>query len=625
MPHWFPLPAGVSALAEGAPGTVLLETAKPDAEPPLSRLFLAPYKTFCVYTAGELAALFAAIDEALGRGHFAAGFFAYECGAAFEPAASSVPAPGEPLAWFGLYELCYAFDHRIGRFIDDEPPGLAEASVPEGHGHVETGPAPEAERFAAAIGAIHAWIRAGDIYQLNYTWPLALHTPAQPATLYAELAARQPVPYAAFVHWQPGRHILSLSPELFFRIESADGQRRIVTRPMKGTAARGRTTAEDTAAAEALRASAKNCAENVMIVDLLRNDLGRLCVFGSVQVDELFAVERHPTLWQMTSTVSGMLRADVRTEDLLRALFPSGSVTGAPKVRAMQLIAQLEVRPRGVYTGAIGYFSGERTVFNVAIRTLELEDGRGSMGVGSGIVIDSTADDELSECLLKTAFLTRANANDAEKQEPFRLIETLLWRDGFALLELHLDRLADSADYFDFACEREAVRTALLDAASALPAGREHRVRLLMDASGALELSNQPLTAPTGEPVRVTLAHERTDPNNRFLFHKTTRRALYAQAFAEASAAGFADVLFFNTRDELTEGAISNVFLELDGRMVTPPVSCGLLAGVYRRHMLALNPQIEERVLTHDDLRRASAVWIANAVRGLRRAILQVI
>ncbi len=617
MPHWFPLPAGVSALAERLPGAVLLETARPGADPapPLSRLFLRPSRTLQADSPGDIPALFAAIDNAVTRGSYAAGFFSYECGSAFEPAARSVPPSGTPLAWFGFYDRCFVFDHRIGRFVGGTPPGLEEISAPPGPLRITPGPAPAPENFAAAIRAIHNWIRSGDIYQLNYTWPLDLTVGCTPAALYAALVARQPVPYAAFLHWSAGRHSLSLSPELFFAIEGVAPERRIVTRPMKGTAPRGRTSAEDAAFAQALHASEKNRAENVMIVDLLRNDLGRLCAFGSVRVDDLFAVERHPTLLQMTSTVSGTLRPDAGFADVFRALFPSGSVTGAPKIRAMQLIAQLEARPRGVYTGAIGYFSRERSVFNVAIRTVELDGSRARMGVGSGIVIDSTAEDELRECLLKTEFLTRA-------EEPFSLVETLLWRSGFPLLELHLDRLAASAAYFDFPCDRDVVRAALEQAASALPAAAPHRLRLLLDAHGRLSITHEPLATPPSAPVRVALSSEPTNPADRFLYHKTTRRPLYARAFAEASAAGCADVLFFNTRGELTEGAISTVFVELDGRWYTPPVSCGLLPGVYRRHLLAARPEIEQRILTRADLARARAVWLSNAVRGLRRATL---
>jgi para-aminobenzoate synthetase/4-amino-4-deoxychorismate lyase len=387
---------------------------------------------------------------------------------------------------------------------------------------------------------------------------------------------------------------------------------------MKGTAPRGRTTREDREIAEWLQGDAKNRSENVMIVDLVRNDLGRVARTGSVRVEELFAVERYPTLWQMTSTVSAELRPEAGFHDIFRALFPCGSVTGAPKVRAMQLIAELEGGPRGVYTGAIGFFSPRQTVFNVAIRTLELDGERGTMGAGSGIVIDSDAAAEYRECLLKAEFLTRS----ADRlPEQFSLIETMLWDGGYPLLELHLDRLADSAEYFDFACERAAVKAALEQYAQRFPDRTARKVRLLLDSEGGFEITDEVLAQAGGEQRagRVRIAAERTDPADRMLYHKTTHRPLYAQACEKAAREGCDDVIFLNLRGEVTEGAISNVFVEKDGRWFTPPVECGLLAGVYRRHLLETRPEIAERVLFLDDLRRADAIYLANAVRGLRR------
>jgi para-aminobenzoate synthetase/4-amino-4-deoxychorismate lyase len=312
------------------------------------------------------------------------------------------------------------------------------------------------------------------------------------------------------------------------------------------------------------------------------------------------------------------LRPEAGFYNIFRALFPCGSVTGAPKVRAMQLIAQLEDAPRGVYTGAIGFFSPRQTVFNVAIRTLDLDGERGTMGAGSGIVIDSDAAAEYRECLLKAEFLTRSAA---ELPERFSLIETMLWDGGYPLLELHLDRLADSAEYFDFRCERAAVKATLEQYAQRFLDRAARKVRLLLDSEGELQITDEVLAQAGGEQRagRVRIAAERTDPADRMLYHKTTHRPLYAQAFEKAAREGFDDVLFLNLRGEVTEGAISNVFVEKDGRWFTPPVECGLLAGVYRRHLLETRPEIAERVLFLDDLRRADAIYLANAVRGLRR------
>lgn len=677
------LPAEVYALVEEIPGTVLLEGSKPgdrdSGGKAWTQLFSSPFQVCAACTADEIPDLFATVERAVAEGKLAAGFFTYECGSAFEPKAQMKPPPaGMPLAWFGIYERGYSFDHQTGTFVDGEPPDLerlrTRRDLASGHEFTRAekarenpgafAPAPEITAefsltesdYARRIAAIHEWIRAGDVYQLNFTAPLRVRAPGSVAAHYARLRTRQPVDYGAFLHWQPGHHILSFSPELFFRVDHEGDARRIVTRPMKGTAPRGRTPREDREISEWLRNDAKNRSENLMIVDLLRNDLGRLARFGTVRAEELFRVERYPTLWQMTSTVSAELRPEVAFHDIFRALFPSGSITGAPKVRAMQLIAQLEEQPRGFYTGAIGSFSQRQTVFNVAIRTLALSGGEGVFGTGSGIVIDSNPAEEFRECLLKASFLTgpahrTSDAFIVSQPDELFLIETMLWNGAYPLLELHLDRLTDSADYFGFACDRAAIRTALEQHARQLPDASPRKVRLLLiDADGNFGINSEPLapshlgrvdqsghperdreaveskdlhSAPPDPPAapcgRVCISPHRTDPADPTLYHKTTQRALYAIEYRHAAHNGFDDVLFLNQRGEVTEGAISNVFIEKDGRWSTPPIKCGLLAGVYRRHLLATRPEIEERVLSLDDLRSADAVYLTNAVRGLRR------
>jgi len=624
------LPAEVYALVEQTPATVLLEGhgCGPNSA---TRLFIDPVRVLSVHEPEQIPDLFNQIERSIAAGLYAAGFFTYECGQCFEPAAAiRPPAQGQPLAWLAVYARSYFFDSETGSFIDRDPPGLEHlrAQPPTNSrsdsAGVEAEFALHEDEYASRIAAIHEWIRAGDIYQLNFTAPFRVRTPESAAQVYARLRARQPVEYGAFIHWQPGRRILSFSPELFFRIEAQDGLRTIEAQPMKGTAPRGRTTREDRQNAEWLRNDLKNRSENLMIVDLVRNDLGRLCEFGSVRVDDLFSVERYPGMWQMTSTVRGRLRSEIGYGDIFRALFPCGSVTGAPKIRAMQLTARIEDAPRGVYTGAIGFFSPRQTVFNVAIRTIELDGASGAMGVGSGIVIDSSARDEYRECLLKARFLT---ASAAEWPDQFSLIESLLWRNGagYPLMELHLDRLADSADYFGFKCERDAVKAALMEHARGFGDGRARKVRLLMDRDGELRIASEAV-ADAGEAqreVRVRIADHRTDPQDLMLFHKTTHRRIYDDAFRLATAAGFYDALFLNVRGEVTEGAISNIFVQKDGRYITPPVECGLLAGVYRRHLLETLADVEERVLLPEDLRTADAVYICNAVRGLRRAIIE--
>jgi para-aminobenzoate synthetase/4-amino-4-deoxychorismate lyase len=702
------LPAEVYALVEQTPATVLLEGAAVHAAgPPWTQLFTNPLRVCAAYAREEIPALFDTIEDAVAAGRFAAGFFSYECGPCFEPKAaprqSKMPAPpATPLAWFGIYDRSYAFDHDTGTFAGGEPPQLERlrretgspsarrgtGSPPKcgeqarrehevsGHDFIRAEKPPENEGalapapdiaaefaisesdYACRIAAIHEWIRAGDVYQLNFTAPFRVEAPGGVATHYARLRSHQPVDYGAFIHWQPGHHILSFSPELFFRIDRDGDFRRIVTRPMKGTAPRGRTTREDHQIVAWLRNDPKNRAENVMIVDLLRNDLGRVARFGTVQTQSLFAVERYPTLWQMTSTVAAELRPEIGYYDVFRALFPCGSVTGAPKVRSMQLLAELEGAPRGVYTGAVGFFSPQQTVFNVAIRTLELDEGVGTFGVGSGIVIDSNPNEEFRECQLKAHFLIGPPHHSQEKTsrpDKLFLIETMLWNGAYPLLELHLDRLADSADYFGFLCDHAAIRDALEQHARQFSDATPRKVRLLLDADGEARIADEalpcgPKTAikQSGHPERalreaqseskdlrlhfsdatpdsigrVCIAPHRTDSADPMLFHKTTHRPLYAQALAEAAHDGFDDVLFLNERGEVTEGAINNIFIEKAGRWFTPPVECGLLTGVYRRHLLETLPDIVECVLFLDDLRTADAIYISNAVRGLRRVAI---
>jgi para-aminobenzoate synthetase/4-amino-4-deoxychorismate lyase len=681
MNRWHSPPAGLYALVEQTPATVLLECAKPPGPEPvpalqsesLTHLFTAPLHICIANHASELPGLFAEIEGAVAAGQFAAGFFTYECGSFFEP---TVALPhgqslAQPLAWIGIYQRPWLFDHRRGAFIDGDPPALSSFRSDLPNHEPATAALPEAavalteQEYAQKIEAIHEWIRSGDVYQLNFTVPMRIHARGSSAALYRRLLSRQPVPYAAFLHSQPGSRILSFSPELFFRIENQGSQRRITTRPMKGTAPRGRTTREDLDQAEWLRNDPKNRSENVMIVDLLRNDLGRLSKFGTVRTQDLFAVERYPTLWQMTSTVTGDLRPEVGYQQIFRALFPCGSITGAPKVRAMQLLAQIEPQTRGIYTGAIGFFSREKTVFNVAIRTLQLDGERGTMGIGSGIVIDSVSAEEFRECLLKAEFLTHHT-------EPFSLIESLLWQREYPLLELHLDRLEDSARYFEFPCNRAEVKAALLAHAarftdleapgapgldfetwdstsneqsrkSRAPSfplfsaervgnhetqttGLSRKVRLLLDHQGNLQIEDELLTenftAAIEKPVRACIASQRTDPKDPMLFHKTTHRPLYAEALKSAALAGFDEVLFLNLRGEVTEGAISNIFIEKEGRWFTPPIECGLLAGVQRRHILETQPYVEERVLYPQDLRQADAIYLSNAVRVLRPVVI---
>ncbi len=539
-----------------------------------------------------LAHALAEIDQHVKSGGEAAGFLSYEAGYALEPKLRPLLGNrGDLLCWFGLYDTALALDKPSFASCDSEELVQNSAST------ITRG------QYDEALSAIHDWISAGNVYQINFTYRLAFESPCGPWRLFTSLCNRHPVPYAAFVN--TGREqIVSLSPELFFNIRG----KRIVVKPMKGTADRGLTLEDDVHRAEALRISEKNRAENVMIVDLMRNDLGRICMPGSVKTTRLFEVERFPSVWQMTSTVEGRLHEECTPDSVIRALFPSGSVTGAPKIRAMQLISALETTQRGVYTGAIGYFAPTQAQFNVAIRTVVLRGSEGLLGVGGGITYDSSSPDEWKESQSKAAFLTQ-DAPD------FKIIETMRWEGKYSLLEEHLERMRASAEYFGFQFEKTTAREALEEIIPRF-ADRPHRVRLLLAQDGSLDLGSAEIidAAPFG---RVRLSAQRVLSSNRFLYHKTTRREMYNEELAAARAAQCDDALFFNERGELTEGAVHNVFVVNGALWRTPAIACGVLPGTYRASILKNRRDVREDVLTLDDLVRADAIYLCNSVRGL--------
>ncbi|HLK54587.1 MAG TPA: aminodeoxychorismate synthase component I [Candidatus Angelobacter sp.] len=603
------LPEYIYKIVAESPGSVLLETSRFDSSNQRSYLFLKPIRVIAVNHLNEIPAFFAQIEAALANGLYAAGYFSYECGYHFERFDGPLPtSDGPPLAWIGIYSNPIVFDHEPGRFTGSDPV-TASAQNPEqlpgavvDHVTLEIGK----DEYCARILEIKERIASGETYQVNFTDRVSFDLSSSPAATFAALAKQQPVAYSAFLN-VADQHILSFSPELFFRIDNG----RIVTRPMKGTMARGLDSDEDMQAAVRLQNDEKNRSEHVMIVDLLRNDLGRICAIGSIQVDGLFSIEKYETLLQMTSTVSGVLRPQISYYDIFRSLFPSGSVTGAPKIHTMEIIRELERTPRGAYTGAIGFISPHgASIFNVAIRTLVLKDGRAQMGVGGGIVADSDPAEEYRECLLKASFLTRARRD-------FQLIETMLWEKDFFLLSMHLERLESSAAYFNFACDRNGILLRLHELSKSFTAGKSYRVRLLLSSNGSFTVEDSELHAEQyGGCVR--LSNVRTFSSDVFLRHKTTQREIYDRQYAEARAAGLDEVIFQNERGEITEGAISNIFIRKSGKMITPPLSCGVLPGVFRRYLLETDANAEERIVTMEDLKAADAVFLCNSVRGLR-------
>jgi para-aminobenzoate synthetase / 4-amino-4-deoxychorismate lyase len=596
------------------PNSVLLQTARFDPSNKRSLLFLDPLQTLTARTLEEVPALFQRIEQALTEGFYAAGFLSYECGYHFERFKDiTLTEQSLPLAWFGIYRKPSIFDHETGRFDGDAP-----LSLP---GELAKAPATFAESVALTISEeeyttkierIKEYIAAGETYQVNFTDKVSVRSEIGADAAFAALLQQQLVAYSAFLNVD-GHHILSLSPELFFKIE--DG--KVTTRPMKGTMPRGLDAAEDAEAAIRLQNDEKNRCEHVMIVDLLRNDIGRICEMGSVQVDDIFSVETYQTLLQMTSTVSGTLRHGLTYYDIFKGVFPSGSITGAPKIRTMEIIHEMEAAPRGIYTGSIGYMAPDGdAVFNVAIRTLDLHEGNAQMGVGGGIVADSDPKDEYRECLLKAEFLVRPRRN-------FQLIETMLWDGEFRLLSMHLDRMESSAAYFGFAFDRIAIQSQLIAESSLFETGGPYRVRALLAESGDIGISYAKHIANTAAQTgHIRLSPERTLSTDVFLRHKTTQRKLYESEYTTCRDEGFDEVIFMNERDEVTEGAISNIFIRKAGELLTPPLSAGVLPGIFRRHLLETEVTAKERTLRLEDLESAEAIYLCNSLRGMREVRL---
>jgi para-aminobenzoate synthetase/4-amino-4-deoxychorismate lyase len=608
MPRWKSLPTEVHALVEESPHAILLQTSRFDAFNRHSYLFLEPVSVISAQELDEVQPAFLQIEAALASGLHVAGLVSYECGYHFESTLNRLYEKGNfPLLWFGVYRKPYIFDHAEGRFDTPLPLPERAAGGDSGISLKEIALEISCADYCAKVEEIKEYIAAGDTYQVNLTDAITFAAPASIARAFSSLTREQQVAYSALLNLED-RQILSLSPELFFKI---DGN-RIVTRPMKGTMPRGLDDAEDSHAAARLQNDAKNRSEHVMIVDLLRNDLGRICNMGSVTVEDIFTTERYETLLQMTSTISGILKPSTSFYEIFRTMFPCGSVTGAPKVRTMELIQKMEQRPRGVYTGAIGYMSPDgNSTFNVAIRTMVVKDGMARMGVGSAIVADSQPEEEHRECLLKASFLAR-------NRPAFQLMETLLWSREFSRLGMHLERLRASASYFGFDFDQRAIFEQLQERANTFQPERKYRVRVLLDRDGTTIIESREFVEEFGDGT-VRIASERTLSTDVFRRHKTTQRELYNRQYAQARADGLDEIIFLNERNEVTEGAISNIFIEKSGRLFTPPVSCGVLPGIYRRHVLQVNSAAEEKVLTLEDIEAADAVFLCNSLRGLRR------
>ncbi|HEY5621697.1 MAG TPA: chorismate-binding protein, partial [Pontiella sp.] len=556
--------------------------------------------------------------EAEESGLYAAGFISYEAAPAFDDALQTRPAGGFPLLCIGLFHAPYVLDDIELTASSSYMMGTLKASVSKQH-------------FAEAIARIRERIAAGATYQVNYTYRLNASFEGDPWSFFYRLVRDQRAEYAAYIETDEFS-ICSASPELFFHCRNGV----ITSRPMKGTARRGRTFSEDRQQAEELAVSEKDRAENIMIVDMIRNDIGRVAEPGSVETLSLYDVEKYPTVWQMTSTVAGKinhessknrkLRKDGHSDasgssclrgeeiigltDVFTALFPCASITGAPKAKTMEIIRELETSSRKIYTGSIGFLTPQgEACFNVAIRTALIDRKAGTLeyGVGGGIVWDSDAAAEYEETLTKARILTQPRPD-------FQLLETMLWEPaaGIFLLDGHLQRLGRTAAYFDVPLDVHAVLSLLESTTHGLEKV-PHRIRLLVSCDGSPELQTFPLEtgggcfsgtpreAETAAPaVHVEIAKDPVDPQHIFLFHKTTHRDVYTNA--RAAFPDSDDVILWNERGEVTESTIANVVIRKNGRLITPPVGCGLLAGVFREHLLQKG-EIEEGIVTLEDLR----------------------
>jgi len=567
-------------------------------EPSLKRwlAFDNPIRILSTTNPDEVLPLLHEIEAAVnGQKLYAAGFISYEAAPAFDPALTVRPDhTGFPLLWFGLYLAPSPWKPH------DPTPQPSQTPPP-------WIPSLTRDAYEQVMTRLRQYLYEGETYQINYTFRLTRVFTEAPLPLFENLVRAQGAHYSAFI--DTGNFaICSSSPELFFRLDGT----HLESRPMKGTSQRGLTAMEDRFLAQALRNSPKNQAENVMIVDMVRNDMGRVADKGQVTVDHLFKVERYPTVLQMVSTVSSQTQASL--SEIFAALFPCASITGAPKPRTMGLITREETSPRRIYTGTIGYMApGQQAQFNVAIRTVLIDKmlHKAEYGVGAGIIWDSVSGDEYEECLLKAKVLN-------ESPPEFQLLETLLWEpaQGIFLLEQHLHRLEESAEYFNFSISMEKIRRQL----NAMKLTGTNRIRLLVSRCGDITLESFPFDPiPVTRPVLIRLAPKPTDISDRFLYHKTTWRQAYETARKDMPEGD--DVLLWNPKGELTESTIANLVVDIDGELLTPPVTCGLLGGTFRAALLAQG-KIRETIICRSDLPHIRRFFLINSLRKWREASL---
>lgn len=591
---------------------ILFENTLPAYSDEPVKVFTNPLCEIKAHTREELFTALARIDEERQKGHYLAGYISYEAGYALSNKLSDFLGETEsdkPLLHF------YAFDSV--QHTSTEAITQILAALPESDPYIKHWQPTETEaEYIEKLDRVHEYICSGDTYQVNHTYRVTFDLEGSIDGLYKTLRQRQPVAFSALMHL-PERSILSLSPELFIRKKGS----KLSTKPMKGTMPRGKTPEEDAAILKTMAADKKQQSENLMIVDLMRNDIGRLAEAGSMKVSKLFEIETYKTLHQMISSVEGKVSEGITFAEVINGLFPCGSITGAPKIRTMEIIHELENTPRDIYTGAIGFITPDNDfTFNVPIRTISFPKGsqQGTLGIGGGIIYESDPPDEWRESKLKARFLTGINRQ-------FKLIETFRYdvtAKQVPRLDKHMERLESSAAVFEYPFDIVHAQQLIQEHIQQQAADQDLKIRLLLSESGEIEMSSEALLTSGQNDViqrpKVCLSDFKLDESNLFRQHKSTNRALYNTAYNEAEADGFYDVLFLNQNNNLAEASRHNLLIEQDGILYTPPLTDGALPGIMRSELLEQkNRQVIEKSLTLADLTQAERVYLSNSVRGL--------
>ncbi len=589
----------------------LLDDSKSSPSKSKNLLFSNPQHEIIANKEGELAPALEKIEQYKKQGLHLCGYLSYEAGYYFidKTIARKIKKNQQPLLYFIAFKDLQHPSHDEIEACFKRADLFPESQLCLHDLQLNV----SKPAYLKAIEKIKKYITAGDTYQINYTLKYKFKLQGTASALYKALRKKQPVEFGALLNF-PESKIVSLSPELFIK-KSGD---TLTSKPMKGTAKRGKDKQEDDAIVSFLKSDSKTLSENVMIVDLIRNDFGRVCQIGSVHVKNLFQVQTFKSLHQMISTVKGTLKKNLSFSDLLHALFPCGSITGAPKIRTMEIINELETEPRGIYTGAIGYLKPDGDFyFNVPIRTIAIgEDNKCEMGIGSGIIYESDAEDEYQECLLKADFLTSLN-RDFYLIESFRLDAD---KSKFINLEQHLARLSNSADSFGFNLNQKVIEKQLIKIKKSLSSG-VHKIRLIAFQKGEIKITHSPIEQDDSTPKKITISDNKINSTSIFQHHKTSRREHYNQAYDEAAKEGFYDVLFFNENEQLVEASRHNVFIKKKNQWHTPPLLHGALGGIQRQAFMREH-KVKETALTKDDLLNADEILLTNSVRGVVRVTI---